>query len=63
MNCCKNRAIRSINYERVCVLAVVLYMIMNTFILFEKIYHFIENLVYKRKKYLRIQICFHIRAN
>ena len=59
MNCCENRAIRSINYERVCVNCGIIHD-------YEYVHPFQDNIpfyrksVYKRKKYLRNK-CFHIR--
>ena len=59
MNCCENKAIRSINYEKVCVNCGVIHD-------YEFVHPFQENKpfyrksFYKRKKYLN-KICFHIR--
>ena len=59
MECCENRAIRNINYERVCVNCGVIHD-------YEYVHPFRDNTlfyrksVYKRKKYLYNK-CFHIR--
>ena len=59
MDCCENRAIRSINYERVCVNCGIIhdYEFVNPF---KKNIVFYKKSVYKRKKYLH-KICFYIR--
>ena len=59
MECCENRSIRSINYERVCTNCGVIHD-------YEYVHPFRDNIpfyrksVYKRKKYLYNK-CFHIR--
>ena len=59
MDCCENKAIRSINYEKVCVNCGIVHD-------YEYVHPFIDNKpfyrksFYKRKKYL-YKICFHIR--
>ena len=59
MECCENRAIRCINYEKVCVNCGVIHA-------YDYVYPFINNKpfyrksIYKRKKYLHNK-CFHIR--
>ena len=59
MDCCENKAIRNVNYEKVCVSCGIIHD-------YEYVHPFRENIpfyrksVYKRKKYLRNK-CFHIR--
>ena len=59
MNCCENKAIRNINYEKVCTNCGVIHD-------YEYVHPFKDNIffyrksVYKRKKYLYNK-CFHIR--
>ena len=61
MECCEHKAIRTINYEKVCTNCGIIHdyeYIPN--ISFRDYMHFYKKSVYKRKKYL-YKICLHIR--